>query len=300
MKLLSTVVGFFTEGHQRTLRAKKNIAATFLSKGFSILISFIIVPLTLGYVGKVEYGIWMTISSIIAWFSFFDIGLGNGLRNKLAEALAKDDLETAKVYVSSAFALITFIAFILFVGFVIAANFISWNKVLNTDIVSNYELLKIVVVVFFFFSIGFVMKILSSVLQAMQKYALNDILAVIAQLLGLIAIFILVKTTNGSLFYLCVVYGSKSAIVLTIAAVVLFNSNLKELKPSIKYVNFKKALPLLNLGLWFFINQILYLIVTQTSVFLVVQFADLKNKLRNHNGLSLARKKKFIDGFLKA
>jgi len=28
-------------------------------------------------------------------------------------------------------------------------------------------------------------------------------------------------------------------------------------------------------------------------------FADLKNKLRNHNGLSLARKKKFIDGFLK-
>jgi len=28
-------------------------------------------------------------------------------------------------------------------------------------------------------------------------------------------------------------------------------------------------------------------------------FADLKNKLRNHNGLSLERKKKFIDGFLK-
>jgi hypothetical protein len=29
-------------------------------------------------------------------------------------------------------------------------------------------------------------------------------------------------------------------------------------------------------------------------------FADLKNKLRCHNGLSLKRKKKFIDGFLKA
>ena len=28
-------------------------------------------------------------------------------------------------------------------------------------------------------------------------------------------------------------------------------------------------------------------------------FADLKNKLRNHNGLSIGRKKKFIDGFLK-
>jgi hypothetical protein len=29
-------------------------------------------------------------------------------------------------------------------------------------------------------------------------------------------------------------------------------------------------------------------------------FADLKNKLRNHNGLSIKRKIKFIDGFLKA
>ena len=29
-------------------------------------------------------------------------------------------------------------------------------------------------------------------------------------------------------------------------------------------------------------------------------FADLKNKLRNHNGLSVERKKKFIDEFLKA
>ncbi len=263
---------FFSQGHERTLRAKKNIVATFLSKGVSILVSFIIVPLTLGYVGKVEYGIWMTISSIIAWFSFFDIGLGNGLRNKLAEALAKGDKETARIYVSSAFALITGIATVMFIGFFIAANFISWNKVLNTNIISNSELHKIVVVVFFFFCVGFVMKILSSILQAMQKYALNDLLAVTAQLLGLLAIFILVKTTDSSLFYLCLVYGSKTAIVLLLGSFILFSTLLKDLKPSIKYVNLKKAMPLLNLGIWFFINQILYLLVTQTSVFLVVQF----------------------------
>ena len=29
-------------------------------------------------------------------------------------------------------------------------------------------------------------------------------------------------------------------------------------------------------------------------------FSDLKNKLRNHNGLSLTRKRKFIDEFVKA
>jgi hypothetical protein len=30
------------------------------------------------------------------------------------------------------------------------------------------------------------------------------------------------------------------------------------------------------------------------------QFSDLKSRLRNHNGLSLKRKMKFIDGFLNA
>jgi len=29
-------------------------------------------------------------------------------------------------------------------------------------------------------------------------------------------------------------------------------------------------------------------------------FADLKNKLRNHNGMSIGRRKKFIDEILKA
>jgi O-antigen/teichoic acid export membrane protein len=263
---------FFSSGNERTLRAKKNIVVSFVCKGASILISFVIVPLTLGYVGKVEYGIWMTISSIITWFSFFDIGLGNGLRNKLAEALALNDTRTAKIYISSAFTIILGITILMFIAFYIAARFILWNKVLNTNIVSNQELYSVVLMVFFFFCIGFVLKLLSSILQAMQRYALNDILALIAQLFGLGAMYILVKTTKGSLFSLCLVYSSQTTIVMLFAAIVMFLSSLKEYRPSIRFIQLKKALPLLNLGIKFFIGQILYLIVNQTSVILVVQF----------------------------
>jgi len=39
--------------------------------------------------------------------------------------------------------------------------------------------------------------------------------------------------------------------------------------------------------------------IPNTTNVLEGHFSDLKNKLRNHNGLSLTRKKKFIDGFLK-
>jgi len=40
--------------------------------------------------------------------------------------------------------------------------------------------------------------------------------------------------------------------------------------------------------------------IPNTSNAIEGHFSDLKNKLRNHNGLSIERKKKFIDGFIKA
>ena len=42
------------------------------------------------------------------------------------------------------------------------------------------------------------------------------------------------------------------------------------------------------------------LMIPNTTNALDGSFSDLKNKLRNHNGLSIPRKKKFIDGFFKA
>jgi hypothetical protein len=82
---------FFKKGHQRSINAKKNILLMLVIRGGSILISFFLVPLTINYVNPTRYGVWITLSSIISWFSFFDIGFGNGLRNKFAEAVAKGE-----------------------------------------------------------------------------------------------------------------------------------------------------------------------------------------------------------------
>ncbi len=268
----SLIVNFFKKGSARTLRAKKNITVSFISKGVSIVISFLIVPLTLSYVGKVEYGIWMTLSSIIHWFAFFDVGLGNGLRNKLAEALALNDTKQARIYVSSVFAIISGISLMMLAGFFVTAHFVSWNKILNTDAISNSYLLNIVLVVFFFFCVDFILKLVLSILRAHQRYAYTDIIGIVAQLTGLITIFVLVKTTDGSLFNLCMVYAGKTPLVTFIAGLLLFTGSLKHIRPAFRYVKLRKTLPLINLGLKFFINQIFYLIITQSSVILTVQF----------------------------
>ena len=68
-----------------------NSSIMLIVKGLSILLSFFILPITIGYVSSSTYGVWLTISSIISWISFFDVGINNGLLNKFAECRAIND-----------------------------------------------------------------------------------------------------------------------------------------------------------------------------------------------------------------
>ena len=61
------------------------------------------------------------------------------------------------------------------------------------------------------------------------------------------------------------------------------------------YLSLKRNLPYL-----FVFEEHKELMIPNTTNSLDGQFADLKNRLRNHNGLSRTRKMKFIDGFFKA
>src|SRR5207244_1805484 len=50
------VRSYFTRGHERSVRAKKNILVSLLIKCFSIVISFLLIPLALDYLNPVKYG----------------------------------------------------------------------------------------------------------------------------------------------------------------------------------------------------------------------------------------------------
>ena len=65
---------------------KKNISLLFTLKGASFLVSFLMVPLLLNYLDNEQYGIWLVLSSIVGWVTFFDLGIGNVIRNELGKA----------------------------------------------------------------------------------------------------------------------------------------------------------------------------------------------------------------------
>ena len=124
----------FTRGHERSIKAKKNILASFLIKGCSIAVSLIIVPVTINYINSSRYGIWLTLSSIVGWLSFFDIGLTQGLRNKFAEAKAKNDDSIARIYISTTYVILGIIFTCIWLLFLVGNNFLDWSKILNVPV----------------------------------------------------------------------------------------------------------------------------------------------------------------------
>ena len=269
--MLNKLKSFFTQGHQRSITAKKNIAISVIIKGLSIFAGFLLVPLALEYLDATRYGIWLTLSSMLAWFGFFDIGLGNGLRNKFAEAKAKGDDKLVKIYVSTTYAIVSSIMVSLFLLFTIVNRFLDWTKILNTPLSLKTDLNSMVIVVFAFFCLRFITKLITNILLADQKSAVRDLINLISKLMNLGLIFILLKTTEGSLFNLAFVYSATPVFVLIVASVFFFSKNYSAYIPSIKYIDFKYSKDLMKLGFDFFIIQIAAIVLYSTDNMIITQ-----------------------------
>lgn len=266
------IINRLFRGHERTVRAKKNIYASLIIKGISIIIGFLMIRVTLNYLDQTSYGIWLTVASFLTWFTFFEIGLGSGLQNKLAEALALKDYKLAKIYVSSTYAILTVIIFIVAVIFFIANFFIDWTIILNTDSDMLKELTSMTFIVFGFFFLTFVIKLISIVLTADQRSAIANSFGPIGNLIALICIYILTKTTEGSLIYIAWVLSIAPVLVLIGASFYFYRGRYRKIAPSLKYIDLTSAKGLLNLGAKFFFIQISTLILFQSSNIIIAQF----------------------------
>lgn len=254
----------------RSVKAIKNVIASMIFKGGSILISLILVPMTLSYLNPYEYGIWLTLSSILTWVYIFDIGLGNGLRNKLTEALALNDLKLARIYVSTAFFSLLILVVAIYLLFMVAQPWMNWNLILNVDAQKVQNLSYIVIIVFTFFCASFVLRLVGNIYMAYQQPAINDLLSLIANIVSLILIYFCTLFTEGSLEKVAIIYSAAPVLIFLLAYPVTF-WKLKEIRPSMSWVRFGYLRELMSLGVQFFIIQMACLVLFMTSNLIITQ-----------------------------
>lgn len=257
-------------GSDRTIKAKKNIFASMFVKIVSILISLMLVPVTLNYLNSYEYGVWLTLSSILVWINYFDIGLGNGLRNRLTEALAIGDYERGRIYISTTLAILFILMFVIYLIYFLLQHFIDWKTVLNISTNQIYvNLNSLVSVVFAFFCVSFVLKFVGIIYIAKQLPVINDLLGTIANLISLIVIYILTLVTDGNLSYVAIVFSSAPVVVYLLAYPFTFYYKYPYLAPKLSAIDFRHAKVLLGLGVQFFIIQVSCLLMFATSNVLI-------------------------------
>lgn len=259
-----------------------NIVMAFIVKGLALFISVFSMPQYIKYFDNDEVlGLWYTILSLLSWVLICDLGLGNGLRNRLTEALAVGDIEKAKNYVSSTYAaLIVVVSLITIIGgFVISVVDLNSFFNISTQVVSPKTLTIAVLILFVGVCLSFVLKTINSVIYAIQKSSLNNIIALITSVIPL-AYIVLFKGDNieQNLINLTIVHIISLNLPLLLASLVLFSTKtLRKCMPSYKNVDFVTAKGMLGFGMQFFLAQIFFMFLTTTNeIFITKMYSASK------------------------
>lgn len=257
------------QGSRRSSLLVRNILGSLFIKGWSAIVVLLLVPVTLHCLGEYANGVWLTISSLLLWIDNMDIGLGNGLRNRLAAYIAHDERERARCLISSTFAMLLCI---MIPTMLVLLALIYWGDTysfLNVDkqVVSNLDTILIVTVIFVCSS--FVFKLIGNFYMGLQLPAVSNLLVCLGQTLALTGTYIVYLSGSHSLLHIALVNTASPLFVYLVAYPITFSYKYKELRPSIHLVRMNEAKSVMSMGIKFFIMQISSIILFMTSNILI-------------------------------
>lgn len=258
------------KGDKRSVLVKKNIVGSFLVKGWGCVVQLLLVPATLKCLNQYEYGLWLTMSSILLWIDQFDIGLGNGLRNKLAEALAKGEKIRARKLVSTTFFMLGMIIIpVILLALVLIYN-VDLYSLLNVEPVRVVDINGILAVSTVLVGTTFIFKCIGNVYLGLQLPAVNNLLVVAGQTLSLICIFVMSCFTSPDLMDVACIYTASPLFVYLLSWPLTF-SRYGYLRPSASMFDKKELKSLFAIGMKFFVVQIAGLVIFASSNIIIAK-----------------------------
>ena len=259
-----------TDSHSKKMY--KNTVAMIGIRGVSMILTLISAPIMLHHVDRADYGVLLTLTSIVGWVGYMDVGLGNGLRNKLPEFLAKGDFHSAKKIVSSCYVTLAIYVALIIVIFLIVSPFIDWLGVLNSPTSDAGEIRGLTNVVFIAFCIQFLFGLINSILFAYQMPAFQSLFTFVGQFVALIALVIQVYVFDvTSVLQIGAVNSIIPPLVLFLGSIGLFRTKLKDIAPSFKLFEFKSVGSILSLGLKFFVLQMITIVLFQANSIIIAR-----------------------------
>lgn len=254
---------------KRSSRLQKNILVSFIAKGWSALIVLLMVPVTLKCLGEYNNGVWLTISSVMLWIDNLDIGLGNGLRNKLAIYLAHGETQRARSLIASTFAMLTYIIIPTLLILLVLILTSDTYQLFNVEPTKTANLDQVLMVTVTLVCTTFIFKLIGNFYMGLQLPAVSNVLIAIGQTLALIGTYLVYISGSHSLLHIALVNTACPLLVYLIAYPYTFYYKFPHLRPTFSLVDLKEAKAVISMGIRFFIIQISGVILFMTSNLLI-------------------------------
>ncbi len=276
----------------RTKKLKKNVLGSVSIKCSILLIEILKVPILLSYLSNDKYGVWLTIVSLVLWTQHFDLGLSSGLRFKVTEALANQEHDKVKQLISTAYISLSFIMSVILLLIVPVIASCDWQSILNTECVSNRELVTTIFILLVIFVVQFVLELISAILRADQRIALSDVFKPLGSVISLLAVSIIGVYSHDSLLFASLAMSIPYVVVLLVANIYFFANVYRKYAPQIKMYNKNLLKDIYSLGIKFFTNQLSSLVVFTTANILLSNIINPSevatyNTARTYYGLIL-------------
>lgn len=258
-----------------------NISLSLLLKFLSLIFSLINTKLYITYFNNNDVlGVWYSIVSILNWIVYFDLGIGNGLRNEIVGPLERKDEPAIKKIISTGYIVVIIISLLVTSVLLCASFFVNWNKFLNIPdtILSKNTLLKVAIISVIGVGLQFSLKTIISIFQAMRKTSVSGLLALLLNVL--VFIYLKVVPSGGvekTLLSFTIFYQMAVNVPLIVLTVYLFGLKMRRCRPSIKAYDKNVVSKIAKLGISFFIIQIALLIISSTDSWLITYFFDPEN-----------------------
>lgn len=279
---MNILESFFSKGNKRTLLAKKNIFISFFIKFFGMIVAFSMVSVSIKYLGKENYGIWVVLSGLIAWSNVFDLGFSHGLRNRLAEARANNKIEDERYYVSTTYAFLLLIAFIMFIVFMPLFMYVDWQSILNTKAVDNASIQSLILIIFSFFLLQFILKPISSIFEAYQWPAISQAIGLFSGTIALLGVIFLIYIGNNKFLLFAYAVTGTPVFILFFVSIYFYRQKFLYLLPSFRYVQKKYFKSIAGLGISFFVIQLSVLVIFQSDN-MIISYLFGPKEVTNYN-----------------
>lgn len=258
--------------HRRLASIVQGVVTGLASRVVGIFVSLLSVPLTIGYLGPERYGVWVLLSSLLAWVRLADLGIGSGLTSAIARALGSERPDLVRAHVSTAFALLTAISVVLGLFVVLAWPWIDWSAIFGINAEdARLETPPAVAASIAIFLLVFPLSIVGTSYNAVQEGKLANYWGMAGNIASLFAL-VVVTHTRGGLVWLVIAVSGTGLVMNILSGVWFFTRCRPGMAPQIRAIRRESIRGLMQVGVPFFLIQIMALVVFQTDNLIIGHF----------------------------